>query len=196
MNSPIYAPLPKARRSRGASSGRGKPRRQRQGGSRERGAAGRNENKRLGQEGQVAPLVRPASFLRESAWNWLDGLVVLTGWIEIIAGDSLKQLSVLRVARLMRPLRTISAVPAMKTLVGTLMDPSTISKLANVVLLILLSTTPPPRPLPAQTTPHTDHIHAQSDTPPRARLPALAPAWSLPLDLPTAPGLPGPALPR
>jgi Ca2+-binding EF-hand superfamily protein len=86
----------------------------------------------------VAPLVRPASFLRESAWNWLDGLVVLTGWIEIIAGDSLKQLSVLRVARLMRPLRTISAVPAMKTLVGTLMDPSTISKLANVVLLILL----------------------------------------------------------
>lgn len=52
-------------------------------------------------------------------WNWLDFLVVVTGLITLAMGSEDNNLSFLRTVRVLRPLRTLSAMPGMRVLVNT-----------------------------------------------------------------------------
>ena len=79
-------------------------------------------------------VVLEGGYLRESAWNWLDFIVVVTGWSDFIPGYDNK-FGILRVVRVLRPLRAITAIKSMKALVSTLMEPAVLKKLANVCLL-------------------------------------------------------------
>jgi len=54
-----------------------------------------------------------------NAWNWLDFIVVITSILETLPGMS--NISGLRTFRLFRPLRNLTTVPSMRTLVGTLL---------------------------------------------------------------------------
>lgn len=56
-------------------------------------------------------------YLRDG-WNWLDFIVVITSLIQSLPGMS--NVSALRTFRLFRPLRSLSAFPAMRVLVSTL----------------------------------------------------------------------------
>jgi len=58
-----------------------------------------------------------------NAWNWLDFIVVITSILENIPGMS--NISGLRTFRLFRPLRNLTTVPSMRTLVGTLLQSMT-----------------------------------------------------------------------
>jgi len=73
------------------------------------------------------------TYLRD-AWNILDFVVVVSGLIEMLpfleAGGSL---GVLRLFRLLRPLRSLNAVPQLKILVNTLLR--SMLKLGNVIVL-------------------------------------------------------------
>jgi Ca2+-binding EF-hand superfamily protein len=80
------------------------------------------------------PVVIEGGYLRESAWNWLDFVVVVTGWADFIPGYK-NDFGILRVVRVLRPLRAITAIKSMKALVSTLMEPAVLRKLANVCLL-------------------------------------------------------------
>ena len=73
-------------------------------------------------------------YLRESAWNWLDFIVVVTGWSDFIPGYK-NDFGILRTVRVLRPLRAITAIKSMKALVSTLLEPAVLKKLANVCLL-------------------------------------------------------------
>ena len=75
------------------------------------------------------------SYLRSSAWNWLDFIVVVTGYADFIPGYDNK-LGVFRTVRLLRPLRTISAIKGMRLLVGTLLATETLSGVASVCALL------------------------------------------------------------
>lgn len=55
-----------------------------------------------------------------NAWNWLDFIVVITSLLETLPGMS--NISGLRTFRLFRPLRNLTTVPSMRTLVGTLLQ--------------------------------------------------------------------------
>lgn len=78
-----------------------------------------------------------SSYLRD-AWNWLDFSVVLSGLVTLVVeaqqtGDSSSGgggLTFLRTFRVLRPLRSLSALPGMRALVNTLI--LSIPKLANV----------------------------------------------------------------
>lgn len=75
------------------------------------------------------------SYLRD-AWNWLDFIVVLTGIIELAAGDSGgANLRALRVLRVLRPLKSVNAFPKMRRLIGALL--SSLPNLGNAVLFML-----------------------------------------------------------
>ena len=80
------------------------------------------------------PTVLEGAYLRESAWNWLDFIVVVTGWTDFIPGYK-NNFGILRTVRVLRPLRAITTIKSMKSLVSTLMDPAVLKKLANVCLL-------------------------------------------------------------
>jgi hypothetical protein len=71
-------------------------------------------------------------YLRDP-WNILDFIVVLSGLFERTAGGT--GLGFLRLFRLLRPLRSLNAVPEMKILVKTVM--SAFLKLGNVSLLFV-----------------------------------------------------------
>lgn len=53
-------------------------------------------------------------------WNWLDFIVVITSLLSL--HPSLGNISALRTFRLLRPLKSISALPSMKLLVSTLLS--------------------------------------------------------------------------
>ena len=59
------------------------------------------------------------AYLKDS-WNWLDFIVVITGLLVFI--PEMGNVSVLRTFRLFRPLRSLTSVPSMKILVGTLLS--------------------------------------------------------------------------
>jgi hypothetical protein len=59
------------------------------------------------------------TYLRD-AWNWLDFIVVITSLLSL--HPVLGNVSALRTFRLFRPLRSISSLPSMKLLVGTLLS--------------------------------------------------------------------------
>ena len=75
------------------------------------------------------------TYLRESGWNWLDFVVVVTGYADFIPNQE-NDLGVFRTVRLMRPLRTISSIKSMRVLVGTLLEPTVLKGIANVCALL------------------------------------------------------------
>lgn len=74
------------------------------------------------------------AYLRESGWNWVDFVVVVSGFTDFIPNYD-NQLGVFRTIRLLRPLRTITSVRGMRVLVGTLLQPDTLAGIGNVCLL-------------------------------------------------------------
>ena len=87
------------------------------------------------------------AYLR-SGWNVLDFIIVISGVAVIVAKQLLEAaeqgtgtandigaISTLRAIRVLRPLRTISRVPSMRVLVGSLID--AVPQLAGVLLLFL-----------------------------------------------------------
>ena len=50
-------------------------------------------------------------------WNWLDFSVVVSSFLEAALGN----ISALRTFRLFRPLKSLNAIPSMKTLMETLL---------------------------------------------------------------------------
>lgn len=69
-------------------------------------------------------------YLRDG-WNWLDFIVVITSLIQSLPGMS--NVSALRTFRLFRPLRSLSAFPAMRVLVSTLFQ--SFKQLINILIL-------------------------------------------------------------
>lgn len=56
----------------------------------------------------------------EDAWNWLDAVVVIEGWLSsVLTGDSM--MSGLKTMRILRPLRVANRLPAVKTTIGALL---------------------------------------------------------------------------
>ncbi|XP_074630746.1 sodium channel protein 1 brain-like isoform X1 [Acropora palmata] len=70
------------------------------------------------------------AYLR-NAWNWLDFLVVILGYITMLPG--VENLSGIRTFRVLRALRTISAVKGLKAMVNTLLK--SIRMLSDVLIL-------------------------------------------------------------
>lgn len=79
--------------------------------------------------------VHEMSYLRDP-WNWLDFFVVLSGFVEIVAGDKGGgSVRALRVLRVLRPLKSINAFPKMRRLVSALL--SSLPTLGNAVLFMM-----------------------------------------------------------
>ena len=79
--------------------------------------------------------VHKMSYLRDP-WNWLDFFVVLSGVVEIAAGDKGgSSVRSLRVLRVLRPLKSINAFPKMRRLVSALL--SSLPTLGNAVLFMM-----------------------------------------------------------
>eukprot|EP01052_Picozoa_sp_SAG31_P015838 SAG31_NODE_1029_length_10253_cov_2.979515_2_plen_787_part_00 len=76
------------------------------------------------------------AYLKSSLWNWLDFVVVVTGYADFIPGYDNK-LGVFRTVRLLRPLRTISGIRGMRLLVATLLSEQTLGGVASVCALLL-----------------------------------------------------------
>ena len=72
------------------------------------------------------------SYLRD-AWNWLDFMVVVSSLLTQI--PQMKSVSGLRTFRLMRPLRSLTTMPTMKVLIGTLLE--SVTQLGGVMLLTM-----------------------------------------------------------
>jgi len=69
----------------------------------------------------------------KSGWNILDFVVVLFGWLTMLL--PLDKLSSVRSIRLLKPLKTISSVPGMRTQVRALLQ--SLPGLANVMMLLM-----------------------------------------------------------
>ena len=78
-------------------------------------------------------LLSKNAYLRDP-WNVLDFVIVLTAYISVFSTSEVK-LNVLRSIRVLRPLRTISGIQGMKTLMNALI--SSIPLLADTVLILL-----------------------------------------------------------
>lgn len=74
------------------------------------------------------------SYMKDGFWNWLDLLVVGTGYLDVFGIDN--QFGVLRTVRLLRPLRTIGAIKGLRQQVEVLMQRKTLENIANVCLLV------------------------------------------------------------
>ena len=72
------------------------------------------------------------SYLR-NAWNWLDFVVVIASLLTFLPQFS--NISGLRTFRLFRPLRNLTTVPSMRTLVGTLLQ--SMSQLQGIMSLAI-----------------------------------------------------------
>ena len=72
------------------------------------------------------------TYLR-NLWNWLDFIVVVTSLLQFL--PSMRNISGLRVFRLFRPLRNLTTVPSMRTLVGTLLQ--SMSQLSGILSLAI-----------------------------------------------------------
>lgn len=67
------------------------------------------------------------------AWNWLDFIVVITSLLNEI--PSMRGVSGLRTFRLFRPLRSLTTMPSMRVLIGTLME--SVAQLAGIMGLTI-----------------------------------------------------------
>eukprot|EP00602_Paraphysomonas_sp_CaronLab_P008605 CAMPEP_0185034492 /NCGR_PEP_ID=MMETSP1103-20130426/24443_1 /TAXON_ID=36769 /ORGANISM="Paraphysomonas bandaiensis, Strain Caron Lab Isolate" /LENGTH=1644 /DNA_ID=CAMNT_0027571169 /DNA_START=197 /DNA_END=5132 /DNA_ORIENTATION=+ len=65
-------------------------------------------------------------------WNWLDFVVVVTGWMSYIPG--IPNISVLRTFRVLRPLKSISSNPGLQSLVVSILN--SIPQLVGVLVLL------------------------------------------------------------
>mmetsp|Transcript_4740 Transcript_4740/g.8379 ORF Transcript_4740/g.8379 Transcript_4740/m.8379 type:complete len:1851 (+) Transcript_4740:174-5726(+) len=74
----------------------------------------------------------PKGYLRDP-WNILDFIVVVAGIIGWVPGGEESGLSFLRLFRVLRPLRSLNAVPQMKVLVNTVI--SSVPRLGNVTVM-------------------------------------------------------------
>ena len=77
-------------------------------------------------------ILEKGCYLRDP-WNWLDFIVVTTALLTILPW--MQNISGLRTFRLFRPLRSLSALPSMKILVGTLLN--SIIQLGNIMALAM-----------------------------------------------------------
>ena len=69
-------------------------------------------------------------------WNGLDFLVVISGLVEIFAGDKgSKSVRALRVLRVLRPLKSINAFPKMRRIISALL--SSLPALGNAVAFMM-----------------------------------------------------------
>jgi hypothetical protein len=71
-------------------------------------------------------------YLRD-AWNWLDFMVVVTSLLTEL--PAMQNMSGLRTFRLFRPLRSLTTMPSMKLLIGTLL--SSVSHLGGILGLAM-----------------------------------------------------------
>lgn len=73
--------------------------------------------------------VDKCTYLRDG-WNWLDFIVVVSAWVEFV--DVVDTgLAFLRLFRILRPLRSLNAVPQMRVIVRTVI--SSVPRLFNVI---------------------------------------------------------------
>jgi len=72
------------------------------------------------------------TYLRD-AWNWLDFVVVVISWVSILGIGG--NLSALRTFRVLRPLRTLNAIPELKIIVTSLLKSA--GKMVDVGILAL-----------------------------------------------------------
>lgn len=72
-------------------------------------------------------LIRPKDAYLRDNWNVIDGLLVVSGWVTL--GSS--NISVGRLVRVLRPLRTISHVPGLKLIINSML--ASIPQLLNVL---------------------------------------------------------------
>ena len=70
------------------------------------------------------------AYLRDT-WNWLDFVVVIVAWLAMIPGVS--NFSGLRTFRVLRPLKTMTAIPGMKTIVTSLLE--SLKSMSAVIML-------------------------------------------------------------
>lgn len=73
------------------------------------------------------------TYLRD-AWNWLDFIVVLTSLLSAI--PSVANVSMIRTFRLFRPLRNFTSLPAMKSIVSTMLK--SITKLGEIMVVAMI----------------------------------------------------------
>ena len=66
-------------------------------------------------------------------WNWIDFLVVISGLLTAV--PQVENVSALRTFRLFRPLRSLSTLPNIRILIGTLL--SSVAQLGGVLGLAL-----------------------------------------------------------
>ena len=74
------------------------------------------------------------SYFRE-AWNVLDCLVVVTGWLELYATSAGVNFSALRALRILRPLRSITRIQGMKVVFMSLMGSARVL-MSSITLLL------------------------------------------------------------
>jgi hypothetical protein len=77
------------------------------------------------------------SYLRDP-WNWLDFTVVMAGLIQLFAGAD-SGIAVLRVFRVLRPLRSVSALPGMRLLVNAvLLSIPRLARVGSMAIFLLI----------------------------------------------------------
>ena len=70
-----------------------------------------------------------------NSWNQMDFIVVVFGLIDFLPGFESGALSMIRVTRVLRPLRAINQLPSLRILINLIF--ATLPQLGNVVLLCL-----------------------------------------------------------
>ena len=71
----------------------------------------------------------------DDPWNVLDFVIVAFGVVDLVPGLELPGVSLLRMARVLRPLRAINRLPGLRILIKLILE--TLPMLGNVVLLCL-----------------------------------------------------------
>lgn len=77
----------------------------------------------------------PEAYLT-NGWNLLDGIIVIVGWIGLVADSSLSAFKALRALRALKPLRMINRYPGLQVVVGTMI--SSLGAILNVAIVTIL----------------------------------------------------------
>ena len=75
-----------------------------------------------------------AAYLRDT-WNWLDFAVVVVAWLE--RSGLAENMSALRTFRVLRPLRTLTAIPGMKLIIVSMMQAGAQLSMVGVLCLFV-----------------------------------------------------------
>lgn len=79
-------------------------------------------------------IIHKNSYLRDP-WNWLDFAIVIIAIFDFLPQFEGSSFKAVRTFRVLRPLRSIKAVPSMKVLIGALLK--SIPALGNVIVFLL-----------------------------------------------------------